>query len=129
MKEPDLKLPERIWFPLAHKILPLLMVFAGVGVCLLVIEFLAPATSERTAQNVGGVIVLGSLVAAFFAKCVLHSLQDKPTYSVGDAIAEVFYSWLTLLHGFPLFGDYLRKRTLRRESQRNPFTTPESDTE
>lgn len=123
------KAVEGLWFVLAHKFLPVLIVFAGVVACLLVIDFLATATSKRTAQNIGGVIVLGSLVGAFFAKCVLHTLQDNPTYSVGDAIAEVFYSWLTLLHGLPLIGDYLRKRTLRRERQRNPFTTPESDTE
>ncbi len=127
MQKSECKLPERLWFSYANKIIPAGIILLGVVGCLLVIYYLEGVTTKTIAQNIGGTIALASFVAAFFAKCVLHVLEAKPAHGIRDAATEVFYGWLTILHGIPLLGEYLRRRAVRRERQRNPFTSHGGD--
>jgi hypothetical protein len=119
-KSTSAKLAEATWFSLAHQIVPPFVLLVGAVLCMGAIELLG-GYKLRTAQNVGGVIMLGFVVLMVYSKAVLGVLEERPSDSVSDACASVFYSWTIYLQFIPMIGPLLAKRKLKFEAYRNPF--------
>jgi hypothetical protein len=120
------QIAESIWFPLAHKILPLIafLIFAIPGVILI---FFLKSHKVSGAENYGGVIILLGVPAGVFIKLVLYALKANQRLSFTDGCAEVFYSWMLYLHFVPVLGGMLAKWAEKKKAHVSPFVVKNED--
>ena len=120
MKKQSYSLAEAAWFSLAQKIIPLIVFVAGFIPILLLIGFLKDHKIKGV-ENIGGILILFTFIAAFYSKMVLFKLKEDGRLSIRDACAHVFYSWLIYFQFLPVIGTGLSNWARRKERNRNPF--------
>ena len=120
MKQSHSKLAETVWFALAQKTFPFVIFVLGSASGCFVISILKD-NKVKGAENIGGILILVTLIGTFYSIMVLVKLKDDKTLSILDACAHVFYSWLIYFQFLPVVGTWLSKWAKQKARKQNPF--------